>query len=448
VSTPAAASWPGRPGWPLVGDLVAFGRDPLGFCERLSQEHGDRAHFRLVDHHLWLLSHPDDIEQILVRDAKVLHKDVIYELLRPMLGDGLVTAEDEPWRRHRKLLAPLFTKRHVEVWADTMVRCTRDEVAGWADGATVDVHAAMMALTQRIVLDTLFGSDLDVDTSGVARAIDDIMNQFVSEAQGPLRLVPKGVPTPSRRRTTRAIAELDATVFSLIEARRRAGLGDDLLSRLLAAKDEAGALTDREVRDEAVTAFVAGHETTALALTWTFVLLGENPRAWGPLRDEVERVLGGRPATAADFGALPYVTATLKESMRLLPPVWGFGRLALEDLELGDLRVPRGHNLLVCPWVTQRDPRWWPEPLWFRPERWLDEAFVASLPRMAWFPFGGGPRVCVGQHFAMLEAVLALATLVQHGTLTPTGPRPAMLPSITLRPIGEVPARWDRRSSR
>lgn len=441
--TAGGSRWPGRAGWPVVGDLVAFGRDPLAFAERLAADHGDVAHFRLVDHHLWLLTHPDDIEQILVRDAKVLHKDVIYELLRPVLGDGLVTAEDDRWRRHRKLLAPLFTKRHVEVWADAMVRCTREVVTAWGD-APIDVHTAMMGLTQRIVLETLFGSDLDVDTATVGHALDDVMNHFVSEAQGPLRLVPKVVPTPSRRRTRRAIDALDRTIYALIAARRAAGPGDDLLSRLLAARDEEGGLDDQEVRDEAVTAFVAGHETTALALTWTIVLLCENPRAWGPLRDEVARVLGDRPATAADAGALPYVTATLKEAMRLMPPVWGFGRLALEPITVRGVPIPAGHNLLVCPWVTHRDPRWWPEPLWFRPERWLDDAFVAGLPRHAWFPFGGGPRVCIGQHFAMLEAVLALATLAQHGVLTPTGPRPPLLPSITLRPIGEVPARFRR----
>lgn len=435
--------WPGPAGWPVVGDLVAFGRDPLGFSERLAAAWGDVAHFRLVEHHLWLLTHPDDIEQVLVRDAKVLHKDEIYELMRPVLGNGLVTSEDDLWRRNRRLLAPLFAPRRVEVWADAMVRCAREAVEAWPAGGVLDVHRAMMALTQRIVLETLFGSDLAVDTGAVAHAIDDVMTHFVSEAQGPLRLVPKAVPTPSRRRATRAIASLDATIYALIEARRRAGPADDLLSRLLAARDEAGGLTDREVRDEAVTAFVAGHETTALALTWTVVLLGENPRAWGPLRAEVRRVLGDRPATAADVPALRYVAAVLQESMRLLPPVWGFGRLTLEEIELRGVRIPKGHNLLVAPWVTQRDPRWWPEPLWFRPERWLDEASVARLPRMAWFPFGGGPRVCIGHHFAMLEAVLALATLAQRGALVPIGPRPAMLPSITLRPVGEVPARWE-----
>ncbi len=439
----SAAQVPGRRGWPVVGDLVAFGRDPLGFVVELQRVWGDVAHFRIAADDVWLVSHPDDIEQLLVRDAKVLHKDQIYDLLRPALGEGLVTAEDEHWRRHRKLLAPLFTKRHVEVWGDTMVRCAREVSAAWTPGVALDLQHEMMSLTQRIVLETLFGSDLAVDTASLGRAIDLIMEHFVHEAQGPLRLVPAWIPTPSRQRSTAAIAELDAAIYALIEARRRAGPGDDLVSRLLSARDEEGGLSDREVRDEAVTAFVAGHETTALALTWTFVLLGENPRVWAPLREEVTRVLGDRPGTANDLAALPYTTAVLKESMRLLPPVWGFGRQAQADLQVGSRVVPRGHNLVVCPWVVQRDPRFWPEPLWFQPERWLDAAFVAGLPRMAWFPFGGGPRVCIGNHFAMLEGVLALATLVQAGTLTTTGPRPPMMPSITLRPVGEVPARWE-----
>lgn len=435
-----SAGWPGPSGWPIVGDLAAFGRDPLGYCEGLAARWGDVAHFKVVDHDLWLLSHPDDIEQVLVRDARSMHKDQIYELLVPALGRGLVTAEDDLWKRHRKLLAPLFTPKRVDAWATVMVRCAREAALRFP--ATLDAHREMMALTQRIVLETLFGADLDVDTTAVGHALDGVMEGFVSEAQGIHRVLPGWLPTPLRRRTSRAVAALDETVYALIRARRGATQGDDLLSLLLAASDEAGGLSDREVRDEAVTSFVAGHETTALALTWTFVLLAENPAAWGPLMAEVSQVLGARDATAADHPHLPYTTGVIKESMRLLPPVWGFGRQAQADVTVRGQLVPAGHNLLVVPWVTQRDPRWFPEPLVFRPERWLDAAFVAGLPRMAWFPFGGGPRVCIGQHFAMMEAVLCLATIAQRGRLEPTGPRPALLPSITLRPVGDVPASW------
>ncbi|MCA9489471.1 MAG: cytochrome P450 [Myxococcales bacterium] len=430
---------PGPFQWPLLGSFVPFARDPLGFVERTATEHGDVAFFRILEHDLWMFSHPDDIEQILVRDAKKLHKDAIYDLLRPMLGNGLVTAEDDVWKRHRKLAAPSFARRHVEQYADTMVACTRSWVDGLRDGQTLDVHQQMMHLTQRIVLDTLFGTDLDVDTTQVGDTIEVLMEDFVREAQGPGRLLPKAIPTPSRRRASAAIAQLDRTIYVLIEARRRKGLGDDLLSHLIQARDDDGGLSDAELRDEAITAFVAGHETTALALTWTWVLLGENPVELEPLLAEVRDVLGDRPATVADWPKLPRVQATLDEAMRLLPPVWAIGREAQQDMVIRQHAIPRGAQLLVSQWAVHHDPRWFPNPMAFDPSRWLD-GLHDRLPRFAFFPFGGGPRVCIGQHFALMEAVLVLATILQRGVLRTTGPRPALMPSITLRPVGEVPA--------
>lgn len=446
VATPPAGL-PGPRGLPLVGSLLPFARDPLGFLIDL-QRYGDLAACWLVELPVVQVSHPEAVEEVLVRHARVMHKDRIYELLRPLLGNGLVTAEDETWKRHRRLAAPSFTPKQVAGYAATMVDATREWAEAQADGHRLDVHHELMGLTQRIVLRTLFGADLaDDGGAAVGRAIETVMEAFVSEAQGAGRLIPGFVPTPSRRRSAEAIAELDRVIYGLVAARRAAGPGDDLLSRLLAARDDAGAgFSDAELRDEAVTLFVAGHETTALALTFALLLLGEHPQVERTLAAEVRAVLGDRPAEAADLGRLPYTAAVIKEAMRVLPPVWAIGREATEDVEVSGVRIARGTQLLISPWVLHRDPRWFDAPEVFRPERWL-EGLEERLPRMAWLPFGGGPRVCIGNHFAMLEAVLVLATLAQTAWPRTTGPRPRLLPSITLRPRDPVPAVVERREA-
>ncbi|MEZ4240346.1 MAG: cytochrome P450 [Myxococcota bacterium] len=428
-------------GVPGLGSLIPFARDPLAFVAEAARL-GDVVWYRLVDHQLVQLSHPALVEAVLVDHAKDVHKDAIYDLLRPSLGDGLVTSEGETWRRHRKLAAPSFQKRHVDGYAEAFVACTEDWLGALPD--QVDLHEQFMALTQRIVLDTLFGTDLGVDTSGVAHALHTVMAGFSSESQGPGRLLPRWVPTRTRRRVQQAIADLDRTIYAIIESRRRIGLGDDLLSRLVAARDEQGGFDDRALRDEAVTAFVAGHETTALALTYAIVLLGERPEAWAPVVAEVDRVLGDRAATAGDFAALPRTTDVIREAMRVLPPVWAVGREAQRDLVIGGHEVPVGTQIVMSQWVMHRDPRWFDDPLAFRPERWAGD-LQQRLPRMAYLPFGGGPRVCIGNHFALLEAVLVLATLARRIRPVPTGPRPRLVPSITMRPGGPVPARIERR---
>lgn len=428
-------------GLPGLGALIPFARDPLGFVAKIAREKGDVVSFAIVDHELLQLSHPDLVEEVLLTKAKSMHKDAIYSLTEPLLGKGLVTSEGEVWKRHRKLAAPSFSKKHVDGYAEVFVARTREYLATLAPGEERCVHDDFMQLTQRIVLDTLFGTDLGVDTTQVAHAIERVMDGFVFEAQGFGRVLPTFVPMPVRRRAAAAVLELDRVVFALIAARRRVGLGADLLSRLIEARDdEGGGLTDRELRDEAVTAFVAGHETTALALTYAVVLLGENPQVWEPLAAEVDAVLGDRDATAADMGKLKFTTAVIQESMRLLPPVWAIGRETQEDVTIGAVPVKKGTQLLIPQWVLHHDARWFTDPMVFRPERWLD-GLAERLPRMAYLPFGGGPRVCIGNHFAMLEAVLILATVARRVRLVTTGPRPELVPSITMRPKGRVPVR-------
>jgi cytochrome P450 len=431
-------------GLPGIGSLIPFARDPLGFLERASQL-GDMVTYEIVENTIVQLNHPDLVEKVLVEMAKTMHKDAIYAHLRPLMGNGLVTSEDEVWRRQRKMLAPSFSRRHVDQYAQEFVRCARDYVDGLREGEERDAHVDLMALTQRIVLNTLFGTELGVDTARAAHAIEEAMEGFVFEAQGLGRLLPKLVPTPTRRRTARAIVELDEVIFSIIAARRSKGLGDDMLSRLIEAQDEAGALSDLELRDQAVTTFVAGHETTALALTYTVVLLAERPECWAQLHAEADRVLGQRPAEATDLAELRYTRAVIEEAMRLLPAVWTIGRELQQDITLGEHTLAAGTQVLIPLWVLHRDPRWFTDPLAFRPERWLD-GLRERLPRMAYLPFGGGPRVCIGNHFALLEAVLLLATFAQRVQLVATGGRPRLFPSITLRPRGGVPMRIVKRA--
>ena len=428
-------------GWPLIGSLVPFARDPLGFLDRIAADHGDRVQFQLVQHQVFFVNDPSDVEQVLVKHSSKLHKDAIYALLHPALGEGLVTSEDDTWRRHRKLAAPSFTARHVEGYAETMVALTQQHAEALEPGASVDLLACMSDLARDIALATLFGADLEVDASPVAHCLDVVMDHFAEEVQGVHRLLPSGVPTPARSRHRQAIAELDRTIYAIIGERRRVGLGGDLLSRLIAARDDEGdGFGEKALRDEAVTAFLAGHETTALTLTYTHHLLANHPPVLERLLAELREVLGGRTATVADAGALPYLRAVVQEAMRVLPPVWAIGREVQAPLPLAGFEIPVGWQVLVSPWVLHRDSRWFPDPAAFRPERWLEPGFTESMPRMAYLPFGAGPRICIGKHFAMLEAVLVMATLLQRVWLRSTEPLPRLLPSITMRPTGPVPA--------
>ncbi len=449
-ATPVSlSSLPGPRGLPVLGSLVGFARDPRGFFAAMARRHGDRVTYRILEHAILQIGHPDDIEEVLVRRWRSFHKDAMYKLMQPLLGRGLVTAEEEEWQRHRKLIAPSFTPTHIRVYADAMVTAVRDYTATLRHGEERDLHADMLGLAQRIVLETLFGADLDVELHRVAESIEVFMEEFVTDVSGFRRLLPRAVSTPGRRRSARAVARLDAMIAALIAARRRAGLGADLLSRLLEARDETGrGLTDVEIRDEAITAFVAGHETTGLALAYTLGLIAENDAVDAALAAEAADVLGDRPATMADVARLPLTNAAIREGMRLLPPVWAIGRESMEEVEIGGVIVPPNTQVIVSQWVLHRDPRWFDDPLVFRPERWLD-GLEDRLPRMAYIPFGAGPRICVGNHFALMEAVLLLAEITRTAGFKLTGKfPPRLIPSITLRPVGPIRAKVALRRSR
>jgi cytochrome P450 len=426
LAPPPIEGIPAPAGLPLLGSLPGFARDPIAFLRRIHREHGDLVQFNLVNHRLLLVSDPELLETVLVGEWRNLHKDVAYDGVRPLLGNGLVTAEGGVWKRNRRLAAPSFTPRHIQHYRDTMIDCIERWVDGLPRDCELDLFHEMMELTQDIVLKTLFG-DLDVDVSQAGHHIETVMAEFIVDFQGHRRLWPERFPSRGRRRVDRAIASLHALMAEILDARRAKGLGDDLLSQLIAARDADGTgMDDIQLRDEAITMFAAGHETTATALTYTLLLLTQNRHEEQHLIDDPTRA-----------------RAVLQEGMRLIPPVWAIGRETQAPIVLGGHHIPPQIQLLVAQAVIHRDPRWYRDPDDFRPDRWLSGI---ERPRFAWIPFGGGPRVCIGNHFALLEGTLALERIVPAIRLEPhVSVPPPQIPSITLRPDGPIRVRATRR---
>jgi cytochrome P450 len=429
------AAPPGDYELPFVGSSVALARDPLGFLERISRRHGDALQFGAFGQRVYLFNHPDAIEQMLVGARDHLIKDKLTRDLSLLLGNGLLVSQGAFWRQQRRLAQPAFHRSRVEAYGEVMVRYAEQAVAGWRDGETRDVHRDMMRLTLDVVAKTIF----DVEIGAVARQIERALEIVLHRFEGANSFLPIGVPTPGNRRTRRAVAELDAIVYELIRQRRESGDRGDLLSMLLTASaDDGRTANDVSIRDEALTLLLAGHETTALTLTFAWHLLGAHPAALERLEAEIDDVLGERPAGPGDLPKLRYAEGVVRESMRLYPPAWAIGREATSPCEIGGYEIAPGTQLWASQWVVHRDARWFPEPLAFRPERWAND-WAKTLPRHAYFPFGGGPRVCIGNAFAMMEAVLLLVTIARRFRLTSADRRPlGLTPSVTLRPTRAV----------
>jgi cytochrome P450 len=408
-------------------------RDALGFLRRARDRHGDVVEVALGPMRTVLLSHPDLVEDILVTRNRLWRKDAYLRTsLRPVLGEGLLSSEGDFWRRQRRLAQPAFHRDRVAAYGAIMARRSTELAARWRDGEVRDVHADMMRLTLEIVAEALFGANIGDRAKDVGRSVQAILENVADPLQ--LFLPAFHSVMPRRRGYRRAIAKLDAILYDVIERRRRAGdVRNDLLSMLLEARDEDGSrMSDRQLRDECMTVFLAGHETTAIALSWTWLLLSKHPRAREAMEAELDEVLGDRAPTMDDVPKLRRVANVVAESLRMYPPAWSMGREAIDDLELGGYQIRRGENVWFCPWSIQRDPRWFDQPDAFRPERWEGD-LAKRLPRYAYFPFGGGPRLCIGQSFAQIEAVLVLATLARSFRVEPLRePKPA--PSVTLRP--------------
>ena len=439
---------PGPGGRYLFGNLFDYSRDPLGFLSRCARKYGDVVRLRFPGPPAYLLSNPDHIEQVLVRNNRNFIKDRVTRGELSILGNGLLTSDGDFWRRQRRLAQPAFHRERVEAYAETMVSYTRRMLEGWKGGETRDVHHEMMRLTLEIVAKTLVDADIAEEAEGVGEALGAVMAHFSDQGSGVfLRMLPDGVPTPSNLRFRRAQKRLEKFIYAIIDERRRSGRDTgDLLFMLLHARDEDGnSMDDEQLRDEVMTIILAGHETTALALSWTWMLLSEHPEVEAKLAAELERVLDGRSPTMEGLPKLSYTDAVIKESMRLYPPAWGIGREALEDCEIGGYHVPAKTQLFISQYVVHHLPRSFEDPEAFDPERWTD-GLEKRLQKYAYFPFGGGPRLCIGQPFAKMEAALLLASIAQNYKLELVpGQRIIPQPSITLRPKGGVKMRLEAR---
>jgi len=433
----------------VVDTLLEYARDPLGFLTRQARRHGDIILLNARGIPIYLLNHPDLIEEVLVTHNRAFIKDKdTRDSLRP-LGNGLLVSEGDVWRRWRRLAQPTFHRERLVAYGETMVARTEQMLAGWRGGEVRDIHRDLMRLTLRIVAETLFGAD----TSGDAETVGDALATVMAHAseQGIrlfLRLVPDRVPTPGNLRYRAAVGCLDTVIRDIIGARRAGGQDTgDLLSLLLRASDEEGrGMDDRQLRDDALTIIAAGHETTAVALSWTFYLLATHPEAEAALLAELREALGDRPPAVADLPRLRYTAMVVKESMRLYPPAWAIGREAIDRRTIGGYDVPPGAQVMMSQWVTHHDPRYFELPRQFIPERWTDD-FEKGLPKYAYFPFGGGPRLCIGSSFATMEATLLLAAIARRFRLRLAprrGWRVAPQPSITLR-RATLLAKWSRR---
>lgn len=491
---------PGPPGWPILGNIPFPGADWLAGFERAARNFGDVVYFQFLHVPMILLVHPDDIESVLLTNPANFFKSRDYRALAKVLGNGLLTSEGEAWRAQRRMLQPAFRRDNILSYAPVIVACAEKMLSGWCDGETRDVHQEMMALTLDIVGKALFGADVLRSAGRVGFALETAMKQFTRIA-GWAFLLPENFPVPGTWRMRRATRQLDEVIYGIIHERRARqensgeGNSSDLLGTLLEIRDGDGRpLSDLQLRDNLMTLFLAGHETTAIALSWTWFLLAENPEAERGLHSELDEVLQGRRPGAEDLRRLPFTEMVIKESMRLYPPAWGIGRHSRTEFEVGGYTIPPRTNIFMLQWVTQRDPRWFAEPERFWPERWREEVsrgseaslqngesstkgssltppeagnrasgtlsprhFEASIPvgqeksarnsaltdglqnqkrpRFSYFPFGGGPRVCIGAGLAMMEATLLLATIAQRYRFSLVSEHPIELfPSVTLRP--------------
>ncbi|MFL5775943.1 MAG: cytochrome P450 [Chloroflexota bacterium] len=425
----------------LSGVMDEYGADPVAAPRRWRDEHGDFVPIRFGPFRAHMAFGPAEIEELLVDRAADFRKSFGTRMLIPLLGHGLLTAEGEEWLRHRRLASPAFHRERIDGYGRTMAGYAEDAVDSWTDGQVVDLHDEMTALTLRIVARTLFDADVTSRIADVARLGTEVQDFYYLRFASLRFLVPTWLPTPGNRRLEATVRRLDELVYRIIRERAPGEDRGDLLSLLLLARDEQGnAMSERQVRDEVMTLLLAGHETTALALSWAFLLLDRNREARSRLEAELTAALGDKPPSPDDVASLPFAQAVVNETLRLYPPAYVTGREAIRDTTIGGRPIPKRHIVLVSMSTTHRDARFFPEPDAFRPERWLD-GLEKRLPRGAFIPFGLGSRKCIGASFAMMEATLLLATIARRWRFELEAGEIGTQPSITLRPAAAMPGR-------
>lgn len=408
---------PGPRGHLIRGNLPEYVPNPLTYLTDVTRQYGDVARLRFFHIPIYIFNNPEHIEDVLVTNNRSFIKpvDFRFPFFRAIFGKGLLTSEGDFWLRQRRLAQPAFHRNRIAEYGQCMVAYTEQMLAAWKESETRDIHREMMILTLRIAIKALFNVDTKREAVIMYNLSDELIKMFELQERSTW-LAHNFLPTPDNRRFHRLVKNLDEYIYGIIRKRRQSGEDrGDLLSMLLQAQDEddGSRMTDKQLRDEVMTLFMAGHETTAIALSWTWYLLSQNPDADARLGMELESVLGGRTPRIEDLPQLRYVNAIVKESLRLYPPAWGFGRQAKEDCEIGGYHVRKGRQVFFFPWIVHRDPRYFDNPEEFRPERWMDES-IDQLHKYAYFPFGGGPRLCIGNTFAKMEAVLVLATIAQR----------------------------------
>ncbi|GAA5701418.1 cytochrome P450 [Streptomyces avermitilis] len=465
VTAAGAAQAPIVAGHPLLGSMNDLLNDPLATYLRARRDHGDVVRFRAgppgLRADIYAVFSAEGAQQVLATESGNFRKDnVFYGELRDSVGNGLLTSQDATYLRQRRLVQPLFTRRRVDGYAGQVA----DEAAGLAEawrgipGGGVELVGEMHRFALRVVGRILFGTDMETTFEVIERTLPLLQEYALKRGLAPVR-TPRTWPTPANRRAARTQAELFALCDGIIDSRRNRKnegdggeeSGEDLVTLLVRAGNaEDGSLDAAELREQVLIFLLAGHETTATALAFALHLLARHPEQQRRVRDEADRVLGGpggRAPTAADMEALPYLTMVLKEAMRLYPSAPVIGRRAVADAEVDGVRIPAGADLFVSPWVTHRHPDYWPDPERFDPERFTPEA-EAGRPRYAWFPFGGGPRACIGQHLSMLESVLGLAVLIREFEFEAVGEEEVPLGAgITLLAKGPARCRVIPRSS-
>jgi len=419
--------------------------NPLEYFTKLAREYGDIAGLRVLNFRSIFINHPDLIEEVLVTNARKYSKGRVLRANRHVFGEGLLTSEGEFWLRQRRLAQPAFHRARIASYATTMVEYTQRMLNGWRGGEERDAHQEMMRLTLQIVGKTLFDADVERDAQEVGKSLELLLEIGANFRR--TIFVPHWLPTPTNLRVKREVAQIEKILYRIIGERRASGRdAGDLLSMLLSAQDEDGSrMTDRQLRDEAITLFLAGHETTASTLSWTWWLLAQNPVVEGKLHAELDAILGDRAPCLDDLPRLAYTGHVITESLRLYPAAWGMARLVVEDHEIAGYPVTKGMGVAMVQWVVHRDPRWYDAPDEFRPERWENDLWK-QLPRFAYFPFGGGPRQCIGNAFALMEATLILATIARKFRLRLEANHPvAPLASLTLRPRHGVRVKLESR---